>query len=96
MAKYGKSYGTKEEFEFRASLFKNTLASLAEISSQNEDHTFTVGVNKFADWTTSEYKKLLSYKPSERMLREAAPFKRLSSGVPDSIDWRTLGAVNPV
>ncbi len=27
-------------------------------------NTYTVAVNKFADWTPAEYKRLLGYKPS--------------------------------
>lgn len=92
VAKHGKSYGTKEEFEFRADLFKKTLAALAEENARNEN-TFTVGVNKFADWTPAEYRRLLSYKPSKGAKIAEAP---LNVSIPASIDWRTLGAVNAV
>ena len=92
VAKHGKSYGTKEEFEFRADLFKKTLAALAEENARNEN-TFTVGVNKFADWTPAEYRRLLSYKPSKGAKIAETP---LNVSIPASIDWRTLGAVNAV
>jgi KDEL-tailed cysteine endopeptidase len=92
IAKYGKSYGTKEEFEFRGDVFKNTLASLAEVNSQN-DNTFRVGVNKFADWTPAEFKRILSYKPL-RTNSPAVDYENVS--IPDAIDWRSQGAVNPV
>jgi C1A family cysteine protease len=92
VAKYGKSYGTKEEFEFRGDVFKNTLAALAEVNSQN-DNTFRVGVNKFADWTPAEYKRMLSYKPI-RGSKTAAYSENVS--IPTSVDWRSQGAVNPV
>jgi len=94
VAKYGKSYGTKEEFEFRGDVFKNTLAALAEVNSQN-DNTFRVGLNKFADWTPAEYKRMLSYKP----IRGSQAFSAQTAenvSIPDSIDWRSKGAVNPV
>jgi len=93
VAKYGKSYGTKEEFEFRGDVFKNTLAALAEVNSQN-DNTFRVGVNKFADWTPAEYKRMLSYKPIRG--DKTAAYSAENVSIPDSIDWRTHGAVNPV
>jgi KDEL-tailed cysteine endopeptidase len=92
VAKFGKSYGTKEEFEFRADLFKKNLAILSEENSRNEN-TFTVGINKFADWTPAEYRRMLSYKPTRgaKLVEET-----LNVSIPASIDWRTEGAVNPI
>jgi KDEL-tailed cysteine endopeptidase len=92
IAKFGKSYGTKEEFEFRAEQFKKNLALLAEENARNEN-TFTVGINKFADWTPAEYKRILSYKPTRGVQVEASSY---NVSIPSSIDWRTQGAVNPV
>jgi C1A family cysteine protease len=94
VAKYGKSYGTKEEFEFRGDVFKNTLAALAEVNSQN-DNTFRVGINKFADWTPAEYKRMLSYKPI-RGSKAAPVFSAENVSIPDKVDWRSEGKVNPV
>lgn len=93
VAKYGKSYGTKEEFEFRGEVFKNTLAALSEENSKN-DNTFRVGANKFADWTPAEFKRILSYKPIRGMKAEALDLENVS--IPDAIDWRSQGKVNPV
>jgi KDEL-tailed cysteine endopeptidase len=92
VAKFGKSYGTKEEFEFRSDIFKKNLAALVEENAKN-DNTFTVGINKFADWTPAEYRRLLSYKPTSGA-KVSAEFANVS--IPASIDWRTEGAVNPV
>jgi len=92
VTKFGKSYGTKEEFDFRADLFKKNLAAIAEENSRNEN-TFTVGVNKFADWTPAEYRRMLAYKPV-RGAKKLAEAKNVS--IPASVDWRLEGAVNPV
>lgn len=62
VSKYGKSYGTKDELMYRSDLFKNTLTKLANENSKN-DNTFRVAVNKFADWSPAEFKRILSYKP---------------------------------
>lgn len=93
VSKFGKSYGTKEEFEFRADVFKNTLSAIMSENSKN-DNTFRLAVNKFADWTPAEYKRILSYKP----IRGAkAPVETdFVAAIPDSVDWRTEGKVNPV
>jgi C1A family cysteine protease len=90
---HGKSYGTKEEFEFRAQIFKKTLATLANENSRN-DNTFRVGLNKFADWTPAELKRILSYKPLRGAMKVAPIDERVT--IPSSIDWRDKNAVNTV
>lgn len=71
VAKYGKSYGTRSEFEFRNAQFKEKLAFMAEHNSKNGS-THTVAVNHMSDWTQDEYRRLLGYKASERQ-RTAEP-----------------------
>ena len=93
-ALYGKSYGTKEEFDFRSALFKKTLDFIRTENARNEN-TFTVGMNKFADWTPAEYKRILGYKPSAKNY-PVSYFNETNVAIPTSIDWRTSGDVNPV
>ena len=89
---HGKSYGTKEEFEFRSQIFKKTLANLAVENSRNEN-TFRLALNKFADWTPAEFKRILSYKPLGKNTKVAAVS---NVQIPTSVDWRDQNAVNPV
>ncbi len=96
VAKFGKSYGTKEEFEFRSETFKNTLAQIASENGRNEN-TFSVGVNKFADWTPAEFKRILSYKPS--LYKNARKVQQSAvdvSAIPNEVDWVAAGKVNSV
>jgi KDEL-tailed cysteine endopeptidase len=93
-ALYSKSYGTKEEFEFRANLFKNRLAQIRSENAKQEN-SFIVGINKFADWTPAEYKRLLGYKPS-RGGKDIINTIDSNVSLPTSVDWRKEGAVNPV
>ena len=95
VSKYGKSYGTKEEFEFRADQFKENLAKIMEENSKN-DNTFTLAVNKFADMTRDEYKQLLSYKPVRGGRQAEVQDFAAVDAIPSEIDWRTRAAVNPV
>jgi C1A family cysteine protease len=90
VSKFGKSYGTKEEFQYRSDVFKAALSKIQEENSKNEN-TFTVGVNKFADWSNAEYKRILSYK-------KLSTKDSLSAGTTNDagVDWRTKGAVNAV
>jgi len=48
LAKHGKSYGTKEEFQFRFEQYQKNLAMIAQQNSNNAN-TFTLAPNKFAD-----------------------------------------------
>ena len=54
LAKYGKSFNTREEFLFRQSIFETKDRENRAINS-NPKHTFTVGHNKFSTWTDAEY-----------------------------------------
>jgi len=93
MAEHGKSYATKEEYEFRLNIFAKKLAFIEEHNALNaDDHV--VGLNAMADWTDHEYKKLLGYKAHQKTANKnvTAPV----GDVPASVDWRTEGAVTPV
>ena len=93
VTEFGKSYGTRAEFEFRMEQFKNSLAKMALHNSDNS-HGSTVGLNQFADWTDAEYKKLLGYKGKKL---SATPAELLdTSNLEDSLDWRQKGAVTAV
>lgn len=96
VTEFGKSYGTKAEFEFRLEQFKKTLAKMAEHNAQNE-HQSTVGHNHFSDWTEAEYKKLLGYNfAAEKGLMRGELEELDTSDLADSVNWVTKGAVTPV
>ena len=61
VSEHRRSYGTKEEYEFRLQQFKTAYSNIQSENSKN-DNTFTVGVNKFADLTNAEFKKMLGYR----------------------------------
>ena len=92
VTEFGKSYGTRAEFEFRLEEFKKTLAKMT-LHNSDETHGSTVGLNKFADWTEAEYKRLLGYK-GEKLSATAETLD--TSNLADSIDWRAKGAVTAV
>lgn len=92
VAKYSKSYATKEEFQMRADRFKTILAAIAE-ENANPENTFRLAVNKFADWTPAEHQKIRALK------KRAVPYPtvlRSVGDIPASIDWRDQKKVNPV
>ena len=71
MSHHRKSYATKEEYEFRLNIFRKTLETI-KTENANPANTFTLGVNKFADWSPAEWKRVLSYRPT-RAMRNAMP-----------------------
>jgi len=58
---FGKSYNTRSEYEFRREQYLETLRKIEEHNA-NPLHKSTVGINFMADWSHSEYKRLLGYK----------------------------------
>merc|ERR1719453_2030753 len=93
VTEWGKSYGTKAEFDFRMEQFKKTLNKMALHNSDNA-HKSTVGHNQFSDWTDAEYKKLLGYKGKQINNEEAEILD--TSNLADSVNWVTKGAVTNV
>ena len=92
VAKYGKSYGTKAEFEFRSAQFKETLAKIADHNSQN-GQTSTVGINEFSDRTPAEMKRMNGYQAVNKTFEgELLSEENLA----DEINWVNKGAVTPV
>jgi C1A family cysteine protease len=90
---WGKSYGTREEFEFRMERFMEVESQI--MANRFSNATWELGHNMFSDYTEAEYKRLLGYKPAlqfsmaeEKVLSE----ENLATG----INWVNKGAVTPV
>jgi C1A family cysteine protease len=93
VAKFSKSYGTKEEYAFRLEQFARNEAAIQE--SNAIESNFTLGHNKFSDYTNDEYKKMLGYKAVATTESAAV----VSNSVPSfstGVNWVTGGAVTPV
>jgi len=64
ISRHHRSFGTKEEYEYRLSLF--TEAFNRVITHDPTVAGFQLGLNKFADLSDFEYKQMLGYKPELR------------------------------
>jgi len=95
VAKFNKSYGTKEEYAFRLEQFSLKDAEMQLIKA-DDTNTFTVSHNKFSDWTDYEFKKLLGYKKNAMIVDHAPEQFNAAVSVPASVNWTTAGAVTPV
>ncbi|KAI3834203.1 hypothetical protein MKX03_030010 [Papaver bracteatum] len=100
LIKHGKVYNALGEKERRFEIFKDNLKFIDEHNSQI-GLSYKVGLNKFADLTNDEYRKMyLGTKIDSKRSLYSPKSDRYSvcdgDDLPDSIDWRTKGAVAPV
>jgi len=92
VAKYGRTYGTKAEYQFRLNEFTQRLSEIEAHNSKNGE-TSTVGINKFADYTKEELKSLNGLRIEEYPANETI-FD--VSNLKDEVNWVTAGGVTPV
>jgi len=90
MSLHGKSYLTLEEFATRQALYSETDALIKAHNAT--ESSFTLGHNKFSDYTEHERSQMLGGK---RDPNPKAP-KILEPTNAATVDWRTSGAVTPV
>ena len=94
IARYGKTYASKEEVSRRFNNFARSY-NLVQMHNQQEDNSFKLELNQFADMDKSE-------KPSNIKMKELTHFNNttppmLNAGpVPNLVDWRLSGKVSPV
>nr|XP_043614412.1 cysteine proteinase 15A-like [Erigeron canadensis] len=94
--KFGKTYDTDEEHEYRLTVFKSNLRRAKR--HQLLDPTAKHGVTKFSDLTPSEFrKKYLGLKSKLKLPADANKAPLLpTANLPEDFDWRDKGAVTPV
>jgi len=90
ITKYGKSYGTIEEFNFRAKIFAETHAQIAKINAEQDTHI--AAHNKFSDYTHDEYKRMFGLADAPKMDVNAT-LHQVESTPANDIDWRAKGVV---
>jgi len=89
--KFEKKYANRLEHDTRQAAFQANVEKIKKHNS--EGHSYTLGLNEWADLTGEEFFKMMSqpYKRS-RPLRVTW----LNTTAEDSVDWVTKGAVTPV
>jgi len=94
ITEHGRSYATKEEYNFRLAVFAKRVAEHKRWNAL-PNVTSTQGVNQLTDQTDEEIKRLNGFKP------EMQPKSNNTLVAPENVtlaalDWRTKGAVTPV
>ena len=91
-----KVYG-EEEVLYRFRIFKENLDFVDQFNS--EEHTYTVGMNKFADLTNTEFLERYTGLRT-RLIHVEDPAHAFNydstQALPTSVDWRNKGAVTGV
>jgi len=99
-SEHGKSYKTMEEFEMRLAMFNKMDAFITEKMSANGSGGYTLGHNKFSDYTEEELKMTRGFVESKGARGSAKIFEPKSQGEnfvqPTAWDWREHGKVTPV
>ena len=108
LIKFNKTYSSKEEYSKRLNLFNS---SFNKVINHNKNHSFKYSLNKFSDFTVEEKKKYKSGNiiKLEEKSNKKYPFVINIGGdhsdkdidkedmdLPESFDYRKLGAVNEV
>jgi len=99
---YNRNYNATE-FWNRYDIFRNNLGYIGN----GQRNGYSVGVNKFADWSREEFRKTylpvfpgLGPKPHGTTAPTRTPSQpqtwKPPAGIPTSVDWRSLGWVTPV
>lgn len=98
---YAKVYLGHELETYRYEIFRSNVQ---RIQKHNDDyangvHTYTLGINGFADWTPAEFRdRLLGFRGDKTLANKYGRFMGLPAHVkvPDEFDWRDQGAVTEV
>jgi hypothetical protein len=69
---YHRSYGTKEEYEYRLGIFAEVYNDI--ITHDSESEGYTKAINQFSDMSDYEWKKMMGYKPSHGREYDATEF----------------------
>jgi len=94
VAKYNKSYETKQEFAERSDIYKKNMAEVEAINS-DPNMTHTAGENHLSDWSLEELQRILM-KIDQKFLdhdggypanTEHKPRVLASEFLPKKIDW---------
>ncbi|CAG9823016.1 unnamed protein product [Phaedon cochleariae] len=96
---HGKTYKSLREEKLRYNIFQDTVREITEhnVKYENGESTYYLAINKFSDMTKEEFKAMLLKNMASRPSLEGMEEANLTVGAaPESIDWRTKGAVLPV
>merc|ERR1719409_40912 len=93
---FGRAYSNKDEHDAKRDTFNQNLMFIKTHNARADKglETYRLGVNDFSDLNRAEFKDIYL---GEHKLTGEKDYADLSNvDAPDSVDWRTKGAVTPV
>ena len=90
MNKFGLSYGTTDEFNFRLGVFAKADKEIKEINAK--ETSFKLGHNQYSTYTKEEMKKMAGFKAPDEGLQTNVKVLD-TSDLPHDIDWVAQGVV---
>jgi cathepsin L len=91
---YGKRYSASE-YDYRSLIFNTNVRNIYKHNlAASTTGGWTMTVNKFADLTPTEFKRL--YSMNYTQARSNSTFTVPVSALPESVDWTDKGVVTPV
>jgi len=93
LTKYGISYATEEEFEYRFQIYNQNDLEINRVNGEN--NSYTLAHNKFSTLTKSELRRYRGRKPTTAQ-GNASTVELDTSVMDDAVDWRAKGALNAI
>lgn len=95
---HGKQYKSVHEESLRKAIFKSNYELIRSHNEeyQNGQHTYFLKINHLADLTAEEMKVFNGYKNIKSAIEEDVFKPDPNVKLPESVDWRTEGAVTSV
>jgi len=92
---FNKQYKSAAEEQMRFNIFKQNMDFINQHNAEADQgtHTYTVGVNQFADLSKTEFKAMYLRPYNSTRAKNVVVLPEVNAG---SVDWRTKGAVTPV
>jgi C1A family cysteine protease len=94
IADFNKSYGTREEFNFRMARWIEVDAFVKEVNAPGSEYTHTAGHNKFSDFTEAEFKRMQGLKTKKVASNEPIELEDVPTN--GDVNWATGTCVSPV
>ena len=97
IAKHHKSYGTKEEYNYRLKIFSENYSKIMHHNMMNsQDEGYHMVVNIFSDLSNDEFRMRMGYRRDLKQASNDEPVLLNTDENASSIDWREKNAVTSV
>ncbi|KAF1897529.1 hypothetical protein Lal_00036971 [Lupinus albus] len=101
MSQYGRYYVDDIEKSKRSKIFVKNMKFIDNFNNNDENKTYELGLNQFADLTTDEFRALYtgfdnSFRTSFSSNSNITKTLLMNRRIPKNIDWRDHGAVTDV